>query len=161
MLSRKVVLLGDSSVGKSSIVLRFVKDQFHEYQETTIGAAFLTQQVTTNDGSILKYEIWDTAGQERYKSLAPMYYRNAHLALVCFDTNNAITLEKAKEWIQEVHQHTDCIICLVGNKTDLPRECSGEELAKELQIHYKECSAKNGTGVKDIFKDMGILFLFS
>lgn len=70
----KLVLLGDTSVGKSSIVIRFVKGQFSEYQESTIGAAFLTQTVSVQDCHV-KYEIWDTAGQERYHSLAPMYYR--------------------------------------------------------------------------------------
>merc|ERR1712065_92729 len=72
----KLVLLGESAVGKSSLVLRFVKGQFLEYQESTIGAAFLTQTVCLNDTTV-KFEIWDTAGQERYHSLAPMYYRRA------------------------------------------------------------------------------------
>ena len=76
----KLVLLGESAVGKSSLVLRFVKGQFHEYQESTIGAAFLTQTV--------KFEIWDTAGQEGYHSLAPMYYRGAQAAIVVYDITN-------------------------------------------------------------------------
>ena len=70
----KLVLLGESAVGKSSLVLRFVKGQFHEFQESTIGAAFLTQTLCLDDTTV-KFEIWDTAGQERYHSLAPMYYR--------------------------------------------------------------------------------------
>ena len=70
----QLVLLGESAVGKSSLVLRFVKGQFHEFQESTIGAAFLTQTVCLDDTTV-KFEIWDTAGQERYHSLAPMYYR--------------------------------------------------------------------------------------
>lgn len=74
----KLVLLGESAVGKSSLVLRFVKGQFHEYQESTIGAAFLTQTVCLDDTTV-KFEIWDTAGQERYHSLAPMYYRGLRL----------------------------------------------------------------------------------
>ena len=76
----KVVLLGESAVGKSSLVLRFVKREFHEFQESTIGAAFLTQTVTIDDTTV-KFEIWDTAGQERYHSLAPMYYRGAQAAM--------------------------------------------------------------------------------
>eukprot|EP00897_Mesotaenium_endlicherianum_P000168 jgi/Mesen1/10151/ME000076S09666 len=75
------VLLGDMGAGKSSLVLRFVKGQFHEYQESTIGAAFLTQTVAVNDVTV-KFEIWDTAGQERYHSLAPMYYRGAAAAVI-------------------------------------------------------------------------------
>lgn len=91
----KLVLLGESAVGiliynilgKSSLVLRFVKNIFAEHQESTIGAAFLTQTIPSSDGSgdILKFEIWDTAGQERYNSLAPMYYRGAHGAIIVYD----------------------------------------------------------------------------
>merc|ERR1712137_340787 len=83
----KLVLLGDSAVGKSSLVLRFVRGQFFEYQESTIGAAFLTQTVALNDTTV-KFEIWDTAGQERYHSLAPMYYRGAAAAIVVYDITN-------------------------------------------------------------------------
>lgn len=86
----KLVLLGDSAVGKSSLVLRFVRGQFFEYQESTIGAAFLTQTVALNDTTV-KFEIWDTAGQERYHSLAPMYYRGAAAAIVVYDITNRVS----------------------------------------------------------------------
>ena len=82
--SVKLVLLGEAAVGKSSLVLRFVSNDFQENKEPTIGAAFLTQKCTVGDRTI-KYEIWDTAGQERFASLAPMYYRNAQAALVVYD----------------------------------------------------------------------------
>ena len=92
----KLVLLGDSAVGKSSLVLRFVRGQFFEYQESTIGAAFLTQTVALNDTTV-KFEIWDTAGQERYHSLAPMYYRGAAAAIVVYDiTNRVRTLARSR-----------------------------------------------------------------
>uniref|UniRef100_A0A2K5MC10 RAB5B, member RAS onco family n=1 Tax=Cercocebus atys TaxID=9531 RepID=A0A2K5MC10_CERAT len=90
----KLVLLGESAVGKSSLVLRFVKGQFHEYQESTIGAAFLTQSVCLDDTTV-KFEIWDTAGQERYHSLAPMYYRGAQAAIVVYDITNQETFAQA------------------------------------------------------------------
>jgi len=86
----KLVLLGDSAVGKSSLVLRFVRGQFFEYQESTIGAAFLTQTVALNETTV-KFEIWDTAGQERYHSLAPMYYRGAAAAIVVYDITNRVS----------------------------------------------------------------------
>ena len=86
----KLVLLGESAVGKSSLVLRFVKGQFHEYQESTIGAAFLTQTICLDDATV-KFEIWDTAGQERYHSLAPMYYRGAQAAIVVYDITNQVS----------------------------------------------------------------------
>ena len=76
--------------GQSSLVLRFVKDQFDDYRESTIGAAFLTQTVALDENTTVKFEIWDTAGQERYKSLAPMYYRNAHCAVVVYDITQAV-----------------------------------------------------------------------
>ena len=91
----KLVLLGDSAVGKSSLVLRFVRGQFFEYQESTIGAAFLTQTVALNDTTV-KFEIWDTAGQERYHSLAPMYYRGAAAAIVVFDITNRVRGRRAR-----------------------------------------------------------------
>ncbi|CAI5947802.1 unnamed protein product [Closterium sp. NIES-65] len=83
-MQAKLVLLGDMGAGKSSLVLRFVKGQFFEYQESTIGAAFLTQTVAVSD-AVVKFEIWDTAGQERYHSLAPMYYRGAAAAIIVYD----------------------------------------------------------------------------
>jgi small GTP-binding protein len=90
----KLVLLGDSAVGKSSLVLRFVRGQFFEYQESTIGAAFLTQTVALNETTV-KFEIWDTAGQERYHSLAPMYYRGAAAAIVVYDITNRVSTTRA------------------------------------------------------------------
>nr|CAB3498810.1 unnamed protein product [Digitaria exilis] len=86
----KLVLLGDVGAGKSSLVLRFVKGQFVEFQESTIGAAFFSQTLAVNDETV-KFEIWDTAGQERYHSLAPMYYRGAAAAIVVYDITNPVS----------------------------------------------------------------------
>jgi GTPase SAR1 family protein len=85
----KLVLLGEAAVGKSSLVLRFVNNEFQENKEPTIGAAFLTQKCKLDD-NIIKFEIWDTAGQERFHSLAPMYYRNAQAAIVAYDVTKAV-----------------------------------------------------------------------
>ncbi|KAM7371604.1 hypothetical protein PAMP_008823 [Pampus punctatissimus] len=116
----KLVLLGESAVGKSSLVLRFVKGQFHEYQESTIGAAFLTQTVCLDDTTV-KFEIWDTAGQERYHSLAPMYYRGAQAAIVVYDITNTDTFTRAKNWVKELQRQAspNIVIALAGNKADL------------------------------------------
>jgi len=113
----KLVLLGESAVGKSSLVLRFVKGQFHEYQESTIGAAFLTQTVMLDDITV-KFEIWDTAGQERYHSLAPMYYRGAQAAIVVYDITNQETFARAKTWVKELQRQAspNIVIALAGNK---------------------------------------------
>lgn len=116
----KLVLLGEAAVGKSSLVLRFVSNDFQENKEPTIGAAFLTQKCRLDDKTI-KFEIWDTAGQERFHSLAPMYYRNAQAAVVVYDVTKAVTLVKAQAWIKELQRQASqgIIIALAGNKVDL------------------------------------------
>ncbi len=118
----KVVLLGESAVGKSSLVLRFVKREFHEFQESTIGAAFLTQTVQITrfqfQNTTVKFEIWDTAGQERYHSLAPMYYRGAQAALIVYDITSKESFLKAQNWVRELQRQANAniVIALVGNK---------------------------------------------
>jgi small GTP-binding protein len=153
----KLVLLGESSVGKSSLVLRFVKGQFHEFQESTIGAAFLTQTVQIDDTTV-KFEIWDTAGQERYHSLAPMYYRGAQAAIVVYDITNKETFQKAQTWIKELQRQAspNIVIALAGNKLDLAskRAVSYEEAkayADESSLLFMETSAKTAANVMDIF----------
>jgi len=116
----KLVLLGEAAVGKSSVVLRFVNNEFQANKEPTIGAAFLTQKCRLED-RVLRYEIWDTAGQERFHSLAPMYYRNAQAAVVVYDVTKAASLEKAKSWVKELQRQANpnIVIALAGNKIDL------------------------------------------
>lgn len=154
----KLVLLGESAVGKSSLVLRFVKGQFHEYQESTIGAAFLTQTVSLDDTTIIKFEIWDTAGQERYHSLAPMYYRGAQAAIIVFDITSADTFTRAKNWVKELQRQANpnIVMALAGNKSDLAQKRvvtteEATEYAEENQLIYFETSAKTGNNVVDIF----------
>ncbi|KAF2805062.1 ras family protein [Mytilinidion resinicola] len=118
--SVKLVLLGEAAVGKSSLVMRFVNNDFQENKEPTIGAAFLTQKCNLPTRTI-KFEIWDTAGQERFASLAPMYYRNAQAALVVYDITKASSLQKAQHWVAELQRQASpgIVIALVGNKFDL------------------------------------------
>merc|ERR1711916_349755 len=145
----KLVLLGESAVGKSSLVLRFVKGQFHEYQESTIGAAFLTQTVAVDDVTV-KFEIWDTAGQERYHSLAPMYYRGAQAAIVVYDITNADTFQRARSWVKELQRQANpnIVIALAGNKADLASKQQvdtneARAYAEENGLLFMETSAKN------------------
>jgi len=161
----KLVLLGESAVGKSSLVLRFVKDQFDDYRESTIGAAFLTQTIALDDNTTVKFEIWDTAGQERYKTLAPMYYRNANCAVVVYDITQASSLDKAKAWIKELQRQANenIVIALAGNKLDLVSETTGnpdkraiptadaEAFAKEAGLLFFETSAKSAENIRDLF----------
>ncbi|KIV79198.1 hypothetical protein PV11_06770 [Exophiala sideris] len=113
------------TVWQSSLVLRFVNNDFQENKEPTIGAAFLTQKISLPN-RIIKFEIWDTAGQERFASLAPMYYRNAQAALVVYDLTKPTSLTKAKHWVAELQRQASpgIVIALVGNKLDLCSESS-------------------------------------
>jgi len=153
----KLVLLGESAVGKSSLVLRFVKGQFHEYQESTIGAAFLTQTVCFDDTTV-KFEIWDTAGQERYHSLAPMYYRGSQAAIVVYDITNTDTFTRAKNWVKELHRQASAniVIALAGNKADLgPKRMvdfdEANTYADENGLLFMETSAKTAMNVNELF----------
>jgi len=153
----KLVLLGESAVGKSSLVLRFVKGQFTEFQESTIGAAFLTQTVLLND-TCLKFEIWDTAGQERYHSLAPMYYRGAHAAIVVYDITSKDSFDRAQNWVKELQRqgNPNIVIALAGNKLDLAdhRQVTAEEAqayAEENGLLFMETSAKTAMNVNELF----------
>ncbi|WPG98400.1 Hypothetical protein R9X50_00119000 [Acrodontium crateriforme] len=140
--SVKLVLLGEAAVGKSSLVLRFVNDDFQPNKEPTIGAAFLTQKCQLPTRTI-KFEIWDTAGQERFASLAPMYYRNAQAALVVYDITKESSLVKAKHWVAELQRQASpgIVIALVGNKLDL---CEDDEEAAE-----EESSGASATAAAD------------
>ncbi|KAI3402346.2 hypothetical protein KGF56_004916 [Candida oxycetoniae] len=170
--SIKLVLLGEAAVGKSSLVLRFVSNDFQENKEPTIGAAFLTQKCTIGDRTI-KYEIWDTAGQERFASLAPMYYRNAQAAIVVYDITKPASFIKARHWVKELHEQAskDIIIALVGNKYDLVEDEAeednggeslrkvsieeGQALAEEEGLLFYETSAKTSYNVNDVFVGIG------
>ncbi|AMD19280.1 HBR379Wp [Eremothecium sinecaudum] len=161
----KLVLLGESSVGKSSIVTRFTTGEFHKNQ-ATIGAAFTTKSIswvekaTSNSEEMvqktLEFEIWDTAGQERYRSLAPMYYRNSEVALVVFNVTERTSFNKATSWIDELKNHIaetnrgDIMIQFVGNKIDLikPNEILDEWKTMPL------VSALTGHGVNELFMNI-------
>merc|ERR1712146_135119 len=144
-------------VGKSSLVLRFVKGQFFEYQESTIGAAFLTQTVALNETTV-KFEIWDTAAQEKYHSLAPMYYRGAAAAIVVYDITRNNTFDTLQGWINELQQlgPQNIVIAIAGNKSDLKhlREVetsTAQRYAEGLDVLFLETSAKDDLNVGDLF----------
>ncbi|KAK4695950.1 Ras-related protein Rab-5C, partial [Lecanoromycetidae sp. Uapishka_2] len=168
--SVKLVLLGEAAVGKSSLVLRFVNNDFQENKEPTIGAAFLTQKSHLPHRTI-KFEIWDTAGQERFASLAPMYYRNAQSALVVYDLTKPTSLVKAKHWVAELQRQASpgIVIALVGNKLDLTNDSEGgaeanntgegdtegDTEAAEESGNARKISTKEG---RDYAEEEGLLF---
>ncbi|KYF39549.1 putative Ras-related protein Rab-5C [Toxoplasma gondii ARI] len=154
--SYKTVLLGDASVGKSSLVVRFVKNTFSDTMETTIGAAFFTQALQV-DGRTVKFEIWDTAGQERFSSLAPMYYRGAAAAIVVYDQSNMASFDRAQVWVQQLQLsgNSNIVIALAANKMDLPHKQVdlhlGRQYAEENGLLFIETSAKTGQNVQQLF----------
>ncbi|CAL9044937.1 ras-related protein RHN1-like [Musa acuminata AAA Group] len=159
-INAKLVLLGDMGAGKSSLVLRFVKGQFLEFQESTIGAAFFSQMLAVGDATV-KFEIWDTAGQERYHSLAPMYYRGAAAAIIVYDISSSESFERAKKWVQELQKQGNptMVRALAGNKCDLQdkRKVTTEEActyAEENGLFFLETSAKTAINVNDIFYEI-------
>ena len=156
--SYKLVFLGDTSVGKSSISNRYVTKEFYEFQEPTIGAAFLSKNININNRES-RLDIWDTAGQERYRSLAPMYYRGAHGAFIVFDSTNSDTYIGAKKWIKELQNKVpECVLVLLGNKCDLNRnDINKEEVLQycnENNIDFLFTSAKTGENVESAFSLM-------
>mmetsp|Transcript_40015 Transcript_40015/g.61484 ORF Transcript_40015/g.61484 Transcript_40015/m.61484 type:complete len:171 (+) Transcript_40015:24-536(+) len=162
IIQTKLVFLGEAAVGKSSIVLRFVKDEFSQNSESTIGAAFLTAQIDINERQTVKYEIWDTAGQERFHSLAPMYYRGAQAAIVVYDITSPASFDRAKSWISElqVEGNPDVVIALAGNKADMEdaravSDGQAQVYAEKLGLVFLECSAKSGKNIKELFNEVG------
>jgi len=160
-LKVKLVLLGDSGVGKSCIVLRFVRGQFDPTSKVTIGASFLSQTIALQDSTTVKFEIWDTAGQERYAALAPLYYRGAAVAVVVYDITSPESFAKAQYWVKELQKHGSpgIVMALVGNKADLTekREVSVQdatEYAEKNGMFFIETSAKTADNINQLFEEI-------
>lgn len=154
----KLVLLGDAGVGKSALVMRFVRDEYLEASESTIGAAFLSKSIELDNRTPVRIEIWDTAGQERYRSLAPMYFRGAQAAVVVFDITSRESFEGAKRWIRDLQRSSEegLVILLAGNKSDLGsiRRVAADEAeryANESGLSYMETSARTAQNVEKAF----------
>ena len=134
----KVVLIGDSGVGKSNLLSRYLKNEFSYDTKTTVGVEFGAKKIEIDDMKI-KAQIWDTAGQERYKSITNAYYKGAKGALLCYDITNKKSFESIDKWVPELKSSgdKDVTIVLVGNKIDLEQErvISTEEGTKKAQQH--------------------------
>mmetsp|Transcript_39300 Transcript_39300/g.113675 ORF Transcript_39300/g.113675 Transcript_39300/m.113675 type:complete len:212 (-) Transcript_39300:124-759(-) len=153
----KVVLIGDSGVGKSNLLSRFTRDEFNLESKSTIGVEFATKSITTN-GKVIKAQIWDTAGQERYRAITSAYYRGAVGALLVYDLSKRVTFENLERWLQELRDHADAniVIMLVGNKGDLRhlRAVGQDEALAFAEKHGLACietSALESTNVETAF----------
>ena len=155
----KYIIIGDSAVGKSNILLRYIHDRFNEEFHSTIGVEFGAKNVQI-DGKVFRIQIWDTAGQETFRSITRAYYKNSVVALVVYDISNRATFDNIKSWVEDCKRLSPktVLMVLVGNKIDLEekREVSyneGSIFAQKNGMIFYECSAKNGKNVEQIFED--------
>ena len=156
----KVVLIGDSGVGKSNLLSRFTRNEFSLETKTTIGVEFATRSIQC-EGKITKAQIWDTAGQERYRAITSAYYRAAVGALLVYAINSRSSFKNIERWLAELRENADrnIVIMLVGNKSDLKhlREVPTEEATEFAQkngLLFMETSALDGDKVEDAFQEL-------
>ncbi|KAG2373861.1 hypothetical protein C9374_011746 [Naegleria lovaniensis] len=153
----KIVLIGDSGVGKSNLLSRFTRNEFNLESKSTIGVEFATRTIQT-DGKTIKAQIWDTAGQERYRAITSAYYRGAVGALLVYDIAKRVTFENVERWLKELRDHAvpNIVVMLVGNKSDLRhlRAVTTEEakaFAEKNSLSFIETSALDSTNVELAF----------
>jgi|EP00669_Euglena_mutabilis_P014654 small GTP-binding protein len=154
----KVVLIGDSGVGKSNLLSRFTRNEFNLESKSTIGVEFATRSLPTADGKMIKAQIWDTAGQERYRAITSAYYRGALGALLVYDVTKARSFESVNQWLKELRDHAESniVVMLIGNKIDLTHQRTvtteaGQKLAQEQSLLFMETSALEGEKVEEAF----------
>jgi len=153
----KLLLIGDSGVGKSCLLLRFADDTYTESYISTIGVDFKIRTIEM-DGKTIKLQIWDTAGQERFRTITSSYYRGAHGIIVVYDVTDQLSYNNVKQWLQEIDRYACDTVnkLLVGNKSDLTSKrvvdfATAKEFAKSSGFSFLECSAKNATNVEEAF----------
>jgi small GTP-binding protein len=158
----KLLLIGDSGVGKSCLMARFAKEDYSDAYNGTIGIDFWTKTIQL-DGKTVKLQIWDTAGQERFRTITSNYYRGAHGIIVVYDVTDQESFNNVKQWLQEIDRYGDekVNILLVGNKCDRTSDkvvdnTAAKEYADQLGIPFLEASAKNATNVEKIFVTMAV-----
>ena len=157
-LKLKLILLGDSGVGKTNLISRYISNSFDENTRATIGVEFFCKNFRINKKRTIKVEIWDTAGQERYKAITSVYYKGAKGAFIVYDITSRKTFENIDKWIGEIKERTtdDVKLIIIGNKTDLnnEREVKSEEALikyQDMDIPLIETSALEDTNVNEAF----------
>ena len=153
----KILLVGDSGVGKSSILLRYTDDEYKPEYISTIGVDFKIRSLSYGDKTI-KLQLWDTAGQERFQMITSSYYRGAHGIIIVYDITCKESFKNIKNWLHQINQYANekVLKIIVGNKSDLQdkrvvEKKEVEEFCKENNIYHIETSAKNSNNIKDIF----------
>lgn len=156
-LQIKLLMIGDSGVGKTCLLLRYANDSFSPTFITTIGIDFKIKNIDI-DGKRVKLQIWDTAGQERFRTITTSYFRGAQGIVLVYDVTDRRSFESIRNWISQIQQHADVHVnkILVGNKCDMLDEKvvsseEGQKLAKEFEMEFWEASAKNDVNVEQSF----------
>jgi len=165
-ISFKIIVIGDSGVGKSCLTTQAVRNNFEEFYQATVGFEFLTFNLRINN-NVVKLQIWDTCGQEVYKSLISNFYRNSSLALILYAINNKESFQHAENWLNDLKNQSnpDIKIFLIGNKEDLNDDRKilfedGEKFTKDNNFDlFFETSAKSGFNSKKVFMEAAKLFI--
>ena len=159
----KVVIIGDSSVGKTSIAVRYLKNDFTEAHVVTIGVLFQQPSIKLQNGNILRLNLWDTAGEERFESMVQIYYRDAKAAVLVYDIGSRTSFNHIEKWLKALDKNVakeDMVIYLVGNKKDLGDDekkvetDTAQKFARQNGMLFSELSAKTGEGITDVFKNL-------
>ena len=166
----KILLLGDSTVGKTCFLMRFTENTFQEIHMSTIGLDYRFKKMPVDDGKEATVQIWDTAGQDRFRAITKNYYKGAHGIILIYDVTNQKTFENVRNWVTQIRENASekAIIYIVGNKIDdkqnkVVTKEDGEKMAKEFDLKFFEASAKEDINiaptfealVKDIYKVNG------
>ena len=157
----KVLLLGDSTVGKTCFLLQYTDKTFQDIHLSTIGLDRRSKSMVLKSGKNVKIEIWDTAGQDRFRSIAKNYYKSANGVILIYDVTNRQTYDNIAKWISQIQQEVDqrVIIYIVGNKIDMENQRKvkteeGQKIAEEYNFPFAETSAKDGTNINETFEDI-------
>ena len=157
----KILLLGDTSVGKTCFLMRYTDNTFQEIHMSTIGLDYKLKNVQLEDGKFVKIQIWDTAGQDRFRSITKNYYKGAHGIILLYDITDRKSYDNVKTWVEQIREEVSekVSIILVGNKIDdvegrKVKTEEGEKLAKEIGLSFFECSAKTGENIDLIFNEL-------
>ena len=157
----KVLLLGDSTVGKTCILLKYTDKIFQETHMMTIGLDYRLKVMQLQSGKEVKLQIWDTAGQDRFRSITKNYYKGSHGIILIYDVTSLKTFENVKSWVSQIHEEISdkVVIYLVANKIDMDdlrkvTKEEGKKLAEELDVPFVETSAKTGENIDYIFSDI-------
>ena len=157
----KILILGDSTVGKTCFLTRYADNTFQENQMATLGVDYKLKNVKMENGNTVKLQIWDTAGQDRFHSLTRNYFKGAHGIILLYDITTQSSFDNVSKWIKQIKEDASekVVIILVGNKIDLEHKRAipteeGEKIAEDFGLIFFECSAKTGKNINEAFNEL-------